>query len=146
LAHYHEGDNFLQQIATGDETWVHHYQPETKDPSSLVAKKFKTQPLAGKLMLTIFWDSLGAILEAYLQCGTTVTTATYFAMLQRGLKPQICSKRRGRLSEGILLLHNNAYPHTVVHTFKTLRNLKWDVMEHPAHSPDAIRCSPFWTT
>jgi transposase len=31
LAHYgEEGDNFLQQIATDDEIWVHHYQPETK--------------------------------------------------------------------------------------------------------------------
>jgi hypothetical protein len=25
-----EGDTFLQWIVTGDETWVHHYQPETK--------------------------------------------------------------------------------------------------------------------
>jgi hypothetical protein len=30
LGHYSESDNFLQWIATGDETWVHHYQPETK--------------------------------------------------------------------------------------------------------------------
>jgi hypothetical protein len=65
LAHYcEEGDNFLQMIITGDETWVHHYQPATnwrslqwKHPSSPVAKKFQTQPLAGKLMLTIFQDS-----------------------------------------------------------------------------------------
>jgi hypothetical protein len=56
-----EGDNFLQQIVTGDETWVHHCQPETKrmsmqwkHPSSPAAKKFKMQPLAGKLILTIF--------------------------------------------------------------------------------------------
>jgi histone-lysine N-methyltransferase SETMAR len=55
-----EGDNFLQRIVTGDETWVHHYQPETKRKSmqwkhpSSAATKFKTQPSAGKLMLTIF--------------------------------------------------------------------------------------------
>ena len=30
-----------------------------------VAKKFKTQPSAGKLMLTVFWDSQGPILETY---------------------------------------------------------------------------------
>jgi hypothetical protein len=30
LPHYSDGDNFLQQIVTGDETWVQHYQPETK--------------------------------------------------------------------------------------------------------------------
>jgi hypothetical protein len=31
LSHYREeGDNFLQRIVTGDETWAHHCQPETK--------------------------------------------------------------------------------------------------------------------
>jgi hypothetical protein len=67
LAHYCEdGDNFLQWIITGDETWVHHCQPETKwksmqwkHPSFLVAKKFKMQPLEDKLMLTIYWDFQG---------------------------------------------------------------------------------------
>ena len=28
-----EGDNFLKRIITGDETWVHHYEPETKRQS-----------------------------------------------------------------------------------------------------------------
>jgi len=73
LARYREeGDNFLQQIVTGDETWIHHYEPESKrqsmqwkHPSSPVAKKFKIQPSAEKLMLTVFWDSQGPILETY---------------------------------------------------------------------------------
>jgi hypothetical protein len=59
----------LQQIVTSDETWV---QPETKrknmqrkQPSSPAAKKFKVQPQARELMLTIFRDSLGPILETY---------------------------------------------------------------------------------
>jgi hypothetical protein len=34
LAHcQEEGDNFLQWIVTGDKTWVHCYQPETKQKS-----------------------------------------------------------------------------------------------------------------
>jgi hypothetical protein len=28
-----EGDGFLQRIVTGDESWVHHFQPETKKAS-----------------------------------------------------------------------------------------------------------------
>ena len=82
-----EGDNFLQQIVAVDETWVHHYEPESKwqsmqwkHPSSPVAKKFKMQPSAGKLMLTVFWDSQGPILETYQESGTTVTSATYCDM------------------------------------------------------------------
>jgi hypothetical protein len=115
LAHYCKGGNFLQQIITGNKTWIHHYQPDTKrksmqckHPSSPVAKKFKMQPSAGKLMLTIFWYSQGPILKTYLECGTTATCETYCEMFQRGVKPAIHSKTRGRLSEGILLLHNNA--------------------------------------
>jgi hypothetical protein len=65
-----------------------------KHPSSPVVKKFKTQASAGKLMLTIFWDSQGPILDTYLERGTTFTSATYCDMLQRGLKPAMQSKRR----------------------------------------------------
>ena len=112
-----EGDNFLQQIVTGDETWIHHYDPESKRqsmqwkyPSSPAAKKFKMQPSGGKLMLTVFWDTQGPILETYQECGTTVTGATYCDMLQGEMKPAICSKRRGKLSKEILLFHDNARP------------------------------------
>jgi len=54
-----EGEEFLSRIVTGDETWVHHYEPESKrqsmewkHPGSPAKKKFKTEPSAGKLMLT----------------------------------------------------------------------------------------------
>jgi hypothetical protein len=89
-------------------------------------------------MLTIFWDSQGPILETYLEGGTTVTSATYCDMLQGGLKPAVCYERRGRLLEGILLLHDNACPHTTARMLESLRKLKWEVMEHPAHSPDLV--------
>jgi len=58
-----EGDGFLGRIVTGDETWVHYHQPETKKASkgrrhtqSPKPKKFRVQPFAGKVMLTLFWD------------------------------------------------------------------------------------------
>jgi hypothetical protein len=63
-------------------TSVHHHQPETKQksmqwkhPSSPFAKKFRTQPLPGKLMLTVFWDSQEPILETYQERGKAVTSA-----------------------------------------------------------------------
>jgi hypothetical protein len=78
----------------------------------------------------------GPLLETYLRRGTTVTSATYCDMLQGGLKSAIRSERRRRLSEGVLLLHGNARPHTAARTLETLRKLKWEVMEHPVHSSD----------
>ena len=146
MAHYREeDDNFLQQIDTGDETWIHHYEPKSKrqsmqwkHPSFPAARKFKTQLSAGELMLTVFWDSQGSILENYQERGTTVTSAVYCDMLQRALKPAIRSKRRGKLSKEILLLHDNTCPHTAAHTLETLKQLKWEAMEHPAYSPGLV--------
>jgi histone-lysine N-methyltransferase SETMAR len=57
-----EGDGLLGRIVTGDETWVHYHQQETKkvskewhhtSPPKL--KKFRSQPSAGKVTLTLFW-------------------------------------------------------------------------------------------
>jgi hypothetical protein len=61
LKHFEaEGEGFLGRIVTGDETWVHHHQPETKKASkewrhtsSLKPKTFHTQPSAGKVMSTL---------------------------------------------------------------------------------------------
>ena len=72
-----EGDGFLGRIVTGDEIWVHYHQPETKKASkewrhasSPKPKKFRTQPSAGKVNLTLFWDERGVILEHYMPRGT----------------------------------------------------------------------------
>jgi len=58
-----EGDGFLGRTVTGDETWVHYHQPESKKASkewchtfSSKPKKFRTQPSVGKVTLTAFWD------------------------------------------------------------------------------------------
>ena len=138
-----EGDNFLNRIITGDETWVHHYEPETKrqsmqwkHTSSPSSKKFKSQPSAGKLRLTVFWDSQGPILEHYMEKGVTVTSVNYCNMLRNELRPAIRSKRRGSLSQGVLLLHDNARIRTAHLTINTFRQLNWEVLEHPVYSPD----------
>jgi len=94
-----EGDGFLERIVKGDETWVHYHQPETKKvskewhhTSSPKLKKFHTQPSARKVMLTLFWDERGIILEHYMPRGNTVTSATYADLLKNHLHPAIKSK------------------------------------------------------
>jgi hypothetical protein len=58
-----------------------------------------------------------------LERGTTVTSVKYCNMLRNELKPAICTKRRGRLSQGVVLLHDNVHPHTEAHTINTLQQL-----------------------
>jgi histone-lysine N-methyltransferase SETMAR len=103
-----EGGGFLERIVTGDESWVYHFQPETKKASkewrhstSPKPKKFRTQASAGKVMLKLFWDHRGPLVEYYMSKGTTVTSATYCDLLRNHLKPAIRSKRRGLLNTGL---------------------------------------------
>ena len=124
--------DILDRIITGDETWVHHYDPESKrqsmewkHPQSPCKKKFKTQPSAGKLMLTVFWDSQGPVMEHYQERGKTINSARYSEMLTDRLKPVIRSKRRRLLPKGVVFLHDSAHPHTAALTAETLRKLKF---------------------
>ena len=137
-----EGEDFLKSIVTGDETWVAHYTPETKrqsqqwcHTSSPSAKKFKTTISAKKIMASVFWDSQGVLLVEYLPQGETINAARYCETLKK-LRRAIQNKRRGRLTKGVCLLHDNARPHTANVTKQLLDTFGWDVLDHPSHSPD----------
>ena len=112
---------------------------EWKHPGSPAKKKFKTQPSAGKVMLTLFWDSKGPVLEDNLEKGRTINSARYSDLLTNNLKPAVRTKGRGLLSKKVLLLHDNARPHTASHTVETGNHLGFEVLEHPAYSPDLAR-------
>ena len=71
-------------------------------------------------MLTLFRDEQGVILEHYMPRGNTVTSATY-ADLKSHLHPAIKSKRRGFLSTGVLLQHENARPCTARSTVQQFK-------------------------
>ena len=54
-----EGEAFLKWIVSGDDTWIHHFEPESKHqsmeckhPESPIKKKLSCQPSAGK----VFWQ------------------------------------------------------------------------------------------
>ena len=68
--------------------------------------------------------------------GTTVTSAAYSDLLQNHLRPAIKSKRRGLLSSGVLLQHDNARPHTACTTVATITDLHFECLPHPPCSPD----------
>jgi hypothetical protein len=53
-----------------------------KRPTSPVAKKFKSQPSAGKIMLTLFWDMEGAILVHFTPKGETVNSQISICLAQ----------------------------------------------------------------
>jgi len=94
--HACEGDAFLHRIVTGDESWVYHFEPESKrqsmqwkHPLSLGNKKFKTKASAGKVMLTIIFYVNGPTLVHFQEKGQTVTSARYSDMLLKEVRPAI---------------------------------------------------------
>src|SRR5215469_9882069 len=143
LSRYHvEGEEFLERIVTGDETWMHYATPETKRDSmtwkhfgSPPVRKFKSVPSAKKLMATVFWDCRGVILVDFLPGGEHINAARYCETLDR-LRSAIRKKRPGLLSSGVILLHDNATPHTATVTQDWLTRQYWEVLDHPPYSPD----------
>ncbi|GFN98065.1 histone-lysine N-methyltransferase SETMAR [Plakobranchus ocellatus] len=108
-------------------TWKHPYSP--------VTKKFKVQQSTTKVMATVFWDSRGMILLDILPKGESVNADRYCETLDR-LRHAVRRKRPGLLRSGVVLQHDNATPHTAKRTKEWLERYRWDIIPHPAHSPD----------
>jgi hypothetical protein len=69
------------------------------------------KPTAKKTGAYRFWGLQGPVLEHYQERDTTINSAGYSEMLTDWLKPAVRSKRRGPLSKGVVLLHDNDCPH-----------------------------------
>jgi len=136
-----EGDVCLQCIVTGDESWAHFFQPETKrssqewqHPNSLKPKKFCAQLSLGRVMLhcsgTVrgrFWSI--TILGNHKH-------PSYCGLLVDHQKPEIWSKCQWLLTTGVLLLHDNARSRTAYAMVAEFRDLHFECLPHPPYSTD----------
>ena len=109
--------------------------PQWVGPWSPRPKKFKTQPSAGKVMATVFWDAKGIIMLDFLPKRSTIT-GVYCANLLDQLRTAICEKRRGKLSKGVLLQQDNARVHTCKVAVDAVERNQYELIPHPAYSPD----------
>ncbi|GFS51765.1 histone-lysine N-methyltransferase SETMAR [Trichonephila clavipes] len=138
LQWYHDDDDeFLGRIVTGYETWISHFTPETKQQSmhwrlsgSQVRTKFK-QTLSGrKVMCTVFWDRKGILLIDFIPRGETVNVDHYCETLRK-LRRAIQNVRRGMLTAGVVLLHDNARPHAARRSTAVFTEFGWELLDHP---------------
>ena len=135
-------EDFISRVVTGDETWVHHYDPESKQESMQWAEKGSKPPTkarvrasAGKVMLTVFWDYKGILMVDYLPHKQTINAQYYIEIIRR-LRQTIIDKRRGLMRRGPYLLHDNAPSHKAGIAQDAIRQSGLRQLDHPPYSPD----------
>jgi histone-lysine N-methyltransferase SETMAR len=109
---------------------------EWRHTSSTKPKKFRTQLSAGNVMLTLFWDKRGIILQHYMPKRNPVISTTYADLLKNHLRPAIKSKRRGNLSTGCFAsTWKSSVPYCPFNCCNNPR-LSFECVPHPPYSPD----------
>ena len=100
-----------------DETWIHHFTPESNQQSAewtaageSCPKQPKTQISAGKVLASIFWDALGILFIDYLEKRKTINGKYYIALLAH-LKDEIAKKWPQMKKEKVLFHQDNTLCH-----------------------------------
>ena len=135
-------ENFYSRLVTQDETWVYHYDPMPRhmtkewlgagDGPSQVAK---SMPSSNKLMASVWWDCEGILMIKYFNNDHKVTGLDHANQL-RELRDILKSKRRGKLTKGVLLLQDNAPVHKSHIAMAAAEECGYQLVEHPPYSPD----------
>jgi len=130
-----KGENFLSHVVTGDESWVSHVTPKSKQQSmqwrhtsSPTKTKFKQTTSTQNIMCTMFWVRKDILLVGFLPQGSTINTAVCCNILKKLRRP-IRNTLRGTLGRGVAMIHNNTCPHTATATQSYITTFGWE--QHP---------------
>ena len=133
---------FFDCIVTGDESWIHHYDPLNQFEAKVwkrldeqTSTRLRQERSAGKIMMIIFWDKDGVLFTEYLPHEITINGPCYASIIER-LRSVIVEKRRGKVSHGVLLLHDNAPIGKCNMVQAAIRQAGFIELNHPAYSPD----------
>lgn len=143
---------FLDKLVTGDESWLHQYDPDCKKTSShWLPKDHKKCPQQAlwartvqKCIMVAFFDCRGLI---HLDFGNRTINAERYGQVLDHLKDSIRHKRPGLWQpnpvhphlRNVCFHHDNARPHTANATAVKLADFQW--VPHPPYSPDLAPCS-----
>jgi len=94
-------------------------------------------------MATVFWDRKGVLLVEFMPKGSTINSETYCETLKK-LRGAIKNRRRGRLTKGVRLHHDNVRPHVSRQTTALIEEFGWDLVKHAPYSPDVAPSDFHW--
>ena len=98
-------------------------------------KYSKCKKLLEKLSPQFFWDQDRILLIDYLPRGQTINTEYYSSLLVQ-VKDILKEKCHGKVTKGVLFLHDNAPARWALATQKKMAYLSFQRLDHPPYSPD----------
>jgi len=125
----------LTKPGSGIEPELKSQSSEWRGKSSPKPKKFKRTQSNVKQMMIFAYDCKGVIMTDRVLGGTTVTAAYYHQFLQN-LRWKMHANRPDLLENGVLILHDNTWPHLDKDVRELLDRYSWDVLPHPPYSPN----------
>ena len=141
----------MEEIITGDKTWIYYFQPDSKAKNKVWVSSEGDRPVvivcrcktSSHMLYAIFFDSKGPVLQIPVPKGSSVTGKFYRESVLTQLV-DFYQKRRPHTGVcGIKLLHDNAPAHKSVTVQEYLKESGLDVLDHPPYSPD-LSPSDFW--
>jgi len=143
-------NNFPSRLVTMDEIWLYYYDPETKQQAmewrhsgTPLPQKNPGAKIHWKSSRLYFWDQDGTLLIDYLPKGQTIN-AEYYSSLLVQLNDILKEKRSGKVTKGVLFLHDTVPAHRALATQKKLAYLGFQCLDHLPNSPDLAPSVP-WT-
>lgn len=136
-----EEPDLLNNVVTGDETWVFEYDPQTKRQSSEWHTSSSPRPKQARMskskqksMLICFFDGNGVIHKEFVPPGQTVNAKFYVKVLER-LRKRIV-RVRPAIANSWILHHDNAPCHTALRVGQFLASHNVAMLPQPPYSPD----------
>ena len=140
----------LDLLATGDETWVYVFEPETKQQSAVWLFPGDELPIksrrcrsANKKMVCTFFGKNGHFSTSVLEDRRTVNAAWYTNVALSDLLNSIQQRHPRTGHRNVLVHHDNATAHTDMQTREFLEHRNIQLVGHPPYSPDLAPCDFF---
>ena len=132
---------FLYRIVIGDERWIYFQNPKCKkswvDPAQ-PSTSSRLNRFGRKTMLCVWWDQEGVIYYELLKSDKIVNAHCYHQQLIK--LHHALRKKRPHYQKR----YDNWFSLTTSHTSTMVQNylntLNWEVLPHPAYSPDLAFC------
>ena len=140
----------ISNLLTGDETWVHMFEPQRRADNKQWKRKDQKRPCIAKrtisskkMLYAIFFNSDGPFVQVPCPSGHTVTGRFFKNSVLKKVKEFYNKKRPSKGWPGVLFLHGNTSSHKCEVVKSFLASEKVKVLNHPPYSPDMSPCDFF---